>query len=68
MTKVITGRKNRRHARSGGRTGNGYYFTGLNPTSDMPDFPWAILWDERGFGAMAKLTRRNGDESTGENP
>jgi propanol-preferring alcohol dehydrogenase len=30
--------------------------------SDIPSFPYAILWEERGLRSVANLTRRDGDE------
>ncbi len=30
--------------------------------SDIPSFPYAILWEERTLGSVANLTRRDGEE------
>jgi propanol-preferring alcohol dehydrogenase len=30
--------------------------------SDVPSFPYALLWGERGVRSVANLTRRDGDE------
>jgi propanol-preferring alcohol dehydrogenase len=30
--------------------------------SDIPSFPYAILWGERSIKSVANLTRRDGDE------
>jgi alcohol dehydrogenase, propanol-preferring len=30
--------------------------------SDIPSFPYEILWEERSLGSVANLTRRDGEE------
>jgi propanol-preferring alcohol dehydrogenase len=30
--------------------------------SDIPSFPYELLWEERSFGSVANLTRRDGEE------
>lgn len=30
--------------------------------SDIPSFPYSILWEERSICSVANLTRRDGDE------
>jgi len=30
--------------------------------SDVPSFPYALLWQERNVGSVANLTRQDGDE------
>ncbi len=30
--------------------------------SDIPSFPYALLWEERSIKSVANLTRRDGDE------
>jgi propanol-preferring alcohol dehydrogenase len=36
--------------------------------SDIPSFPYRILWEERAVRSVANLTRRDGDEFLGIAP